>query len=282
MSGVSGPGKRAAVVDPNGQPRGAATRQTDSAMAGSQPWLPYLPGIAAIVMWEACAYLFFPEFLPRPSRVVLALPEVVTNPNFWGSVATTMLAIVEGIIIGLALGVPTGLLLGRVTPARWFGERYLHALNAMPVVAIIPLSTLWLGYSNNMRLAVTALSAFLPIAIQMIDGTRQLPTSYLEVARSFHAKRSQIWVGVAIPAAMPFLIGGLQLAAGRAMVTGITAEMVAAIQGLGFYVIFETRSFHHNQAFVGILVIAGFGIFLLWVIRKATARLVPWYRPAGE
>jgi NitT/TauT family transport system permease protein len=81
---------------------------------------------------------------------------------------------------------------------------------------------------------------------------------------------------------MPFLIGGLQLAAGRAMVTGITAEMVAAIQGLGFYVIFETRSFHHNQAFVGILVIAGFGIFLLWVIRKATARLVPWYRPAGE
>jgi ABC-type nitrate/sulfonate/bicarbonate transport system permease component len=251
-------------------------------MAGSRPWLPYLPGIAAIVMWEACAYLFFPEFLPRPSRVVLALPEVVTNPNFWGSVATTMLAIVEGIIIGLALGVPTGLLLGRVTPARWFGERYLHALNAMPVVAIIPLSTLWLGYSNNMRLAVTALSAFLPIAIQMIDGTRQLPTSYLEVARSFHAKRSQIWVGVAIPAAMPFLIGGLQLAAGRAMVTGITAEMVAAIQGLGFYVIFETRSFHHNQAFVGILVIAGFGIFLLWVIRKATARLVPWYRPAGE
>jgi ABC-type nitrate/sulfonate/bicarbonate transport system permease component len=133
-----------------------------------------------------------------------------------------------------------------------------------------------------MRLAVTALSAFLPIAIQMIDGTRQLPTSYLEVARSFHAKRSQIWVGVAIPAASckPPMRNGM--AAGRAMVTGITAEMVAAIQGLGFYVIFETRSFHHNQAFVGILVIAGFGIFLLWVIRKATARLVPWYRPAGE
>lgn len=256
--------------------------QPGTDVVGSRRWLPIIPGLVVIVLWEVCAIWFFPQFLPRPSRVVLAFPDVITNPTFWGSAFDSMLAIVEGIIIGVALGVPVGLLLGRSVPARWFSERYLHALNAMPVVAIIPLSTLWLGYSNNMRLAVTALSAFLPISIQMMDGTRKLPTTYLEVARSFHAKGSQIWAGVGIPAAMPFLIGGLQLAAGRAMVTGITSEMVAAIQGLGFYVIFETRSFHHNQAFVGVLVIASFGIFLFWVIRRATARLVPWYRPTVE
>jgi ABC-type nitrate/sulfonate/bicarbonate transport system permease component len=234
------------------------------------------------VVWEICSIWFFPEFLPRPTRVVLALPEVATNSAFWGSVASTLLAIIEGIIIGIILGVPVGLLLGRSAPARWFGARYLHALNAMPVVAIIPLSTLWLGYSNNMRLAVTAMSALLPISIQMMDGTQKLPTTYLEVARTFHAKRSQIWIGVAIPAAMPFLVSGVQLAAGRAMVTGITSEMVAAIQGLGFFVIFESRSFHHNQAFVGVLVIALFGVFLLWSIHRVTDLLVPWYRTHGE
>jgi ABC-type nitrate/sulfonate/bicarbonate transport system permease component len=260
--------------------RGSVARETTA--SGAAWWLPIIPGIAALVVWEVSANWFFPQFLPRPSRVFLALPEVATNPEFWGSVASSMLAIVEGIIIGIALGVPVGLFLGRTAPARWFSERYLHALNAMPVVAIIPLTTLWLGYSNNMRLAVTALSAFLPIAILMMEGTRELPTTYLEVARSFHAKRLQIWAGVAIPAAMPFLVGGIQLAAGRAMVTGITSEMVAAIQGLGFFVIFEARSFHHNQAFVGVLVIALSGILLLWVIRRATAFLVPWYGPTRE
>ena len=245
-------------------------------------WLPILPGLVGAALWEISAYLFFPEFLARPSRIIVAIPEVLTDPVFWGSAVDTTLAILEGIAIGLVLGVPVGLILGRYAPARWFSERYLHALNAMPVVAIIPLTTLWLGYSNNMRLFVTALSAFLPISIQMMDGSRKLPTEYLEPARSFLAKGTRIWTGVAIPASMPFLIAGVQMAAGRAMVTGITSEMVAAIQGLGFWVIFEVRSFHHNQAFVGVLFIAALGVTLFRVIRWATKRFVPWYRPAGE
>ena len=281
MSSGRGSGDGSRVLDLADE-KGRRLAVEDSGVGADGRWLPLIPGIAVVVVWEICAVLFFPQFLPRPSRVVLALSDVVTNPDFWGSVASTMLAIVEGIIIGIVLGAPVGLLLGRSVPARWFTERYLHALNAMPVVAIIPLSTLWLGYSNNMRLAVTALSAFLPISIQMMDGTRKVPTIYLEVARSFHAKRSDIWLGVAVPAAMPFLIGGVQLAAGRAMVTGITSEMIAAIQGLGFWVIFESRSFHHNPAFVGVLVIAAFGVLLLWVIRKATSVLVPWYGSSGQ
>jgi len=245
-------------------------------------WLPILPGLVGAALWEISAYLFFPEFLARPSRIIVAIPEVLTDPVFWGSAVDTTLAILEGIAIGLVLGVPVGLILGRYAPARWFSERYLHALNAMPVVAIIPLTTLWLGYSNNMRLFVTALSAFLPISIQMMDGTRKLPTEYLEPARSFLAKGTRIWTGVAIPASMPFLIAGVQMAAGRAMVTAITSEMVAAIQGLGFWVIFEVRSFHHNQAFVGVLFIAALGVSLFRVVRWATKRFVPWYRPASE
>lgn len=245
-------------------------------------WLPVLPGVIVAVLWEISAYLFFPEFLPRPSRIIAAIPEVLTDPVFWGSAADTTLALLEGMAIGLILGVPVGIILGRYAPARWFSERYLHALNAMPVVAIIPLTTLWLGYSNNMRIFVTALSAFLPISIQMMDGTRKLPTEYLDPARAFLAKGTKVWTGVAIPASMPFLIAGVQMAAGRAMVTGITSEMVAAIQGLGFWVIFEVRSFHHNQAFVGVLFIAALGITLFRVIRWSTKRFVPWYRPAGD
>lgn len=245
-------------------------------------WLPVLPGLIFAALWEISAYFFFPDFLARPSRIIVAIPEVMTNPEFWGSAADTTLALLEGMAIGLVLGVPVGIILGRYAPARWFSERYFHALNAMPVVAIIPLTTLWLGYSNNMRIFVTALSAFLPISIQMMDGTRKLPTEYLDPARAFLAKGTKIWTGVAIPASMPFLIAGVQMAAGRAMVTGITSEMVAAIQGLGFWVIFEVRSFHHDQAFVGVLFIAALGITLFRVIRWATKRFVPWYRPTGD
>jgi ABC-type nitrate/sulfonate/bicarbonate transport system permease component len=270
------------VTDPDTVASGDGSSAVDDAGPSERMrrWLPVLPGVVGVAVWEICAHWFFPNFLPRPSRVVTVIPEVLTNGEFYGSVAATLLAVVEGILVGVVLGVLAGLLLGRSQVARWFSERYLHALNAMPVVAIIPLTTLWLGYSNNMRLAVTVLSAFLPITIAVMDGTRSLPSNYLEVARSFHARRRDILFGVAIPSAMPFLVSGVQIAAGRAMVTGITSEMVAAIQGLGFFVIFEARSFHHDQAFVGVIVIALFGILLLAVMRRATSRLVPWYRPS--
>lgn len=242
-------------------------------------WLPVLPGIIFALLWEISAELFFPEFLPRPSRIIAAIPDVLTDPVFWASAGDTTLALLEGMLIGLILGVPVGIFLGRYAPARWFSERYLHALNAMPVVAIIPLTTLWLGYSNKMRIFVTALSAFLPITIQMMDGTRKLPTEYLEPARAFLAKGTKVWTGVAIPASMPFLIAGVQMAAGRAMVTGITSEMVAAIQGLGFWVIFEVRSFHHDRGFVGVLFIGALGVTIFRTIRWATKRFLPWYHP---
>lgn len=265
---------------------GSAERATGEAPEPRRWWLPVLPGVLVVALWEVCAHWFFPNFLPRPSRIVLAAPNFVTDPTlsseFFGSVAKTMLAVVEGIVIGVVLGVPAGLILGRNTVVRWFGERYVHALNAMPVVAIIPLSTLWLGYSNNMRLAVTALSAYLPITLNVMDGTKHLPSTYLDVARSFRAGRLRMWFDVAVPAATPYLISGVQIAAGRAMVTGITSEMIAAIQGLGFFVIFQARSFNHDEAFVGVLVIATFGILLLRVIKWATDRLVPWYRPDTE
>ena len=277
---MSAPGRSGSTIAES--PERARSLYAPRAGGRLDRWLPVLPGVIVAALWELSAYLFFPEFLARPSGIIAAIPEVMTNPVFWGSAADTTLALLEGMAIGLILGVPVGVFLGRYAPARWFSERYLHALNAMPVVAIIPLTTLWLGYSNNMRIFVTALSAFLPISIQMMDGTRKLPTEYLDPARAFLAKGTKVWTGVAIPASMPFLIAGVQMAAGRAMVTGITSEMVAAIQGLGFWVIFEVRSFHHNQAFVGVLFIAALGITLFRVIRWATKRFVPWYRPAGD
>lgn len=269
---------RAPVAEPSPAPPPAQRQPTPNSRYNR--WLPIFPALIVALVWEISANLFFPQFLPRPSRIVAAIPEVMTDPDFWGAAIDTTLAILEGIAIGLILGVPVGLILGRYAPARWFSERYLHALNAMPVVAIIPLTTLWLGYSNTMRIFVTALSAFLPITIQMMDGTRKLPTEYLDVARSFLARDRQVWTGVAIPASMPFLISGVQIATGRAMVTGITSEMVAAIQGLGFWVIFEVRSFHHDQGFVGVLFIAALGISLWRTVKWATTRFVPWYRPS--
>ncbi len=77
---------------------------------------------------------------------------------------------------------------------------------------------------------------------------------------------------------MPYLLAGVRLAACRTLIGAVVAEFYAAIPGLGFYILYNTRTFHHNEAFVAVAVLAGAGVIFEFALAKATLRLLPWYR----
>jgi ABC-type nitrate/sulfonate/bicarbonate transport system permease component len=83
---------------------------------------------------------------------------------------------------------------------------------------------------------------------------------------------------VILPASTPYLLAGLRLAAGRALIGAVVAEFFTTIPGLGFYILFQARTFHHNEAFVGVLVLAGAGVLFETLLRSATSYFLPWYR----
>jgi NitT/TauT family transport system permease protein len=244
-------------------------------------------GIVLLGLWEGLVTWLSPYYVTRPSGIAKVFWEVVSNRStpltqisgsFWFDVQTTVVAVFEGLAIGVTAGVIVGLAMGRLVDVEWALKYYIGALFALPTIAILPLMTLWFGYTNTARLWIVVLGAFLPVALNVYDGVRKLPVTYLEVARTFHARWWNEWFGIALPASLPYLLAGLRLAAGRALVAAVVAEYLLAIKGLGFFIRSDTQSLHENQAMVAVIMLALIGVAINFTIDLATRHFLPWFR----
>jgi ABC-type nitrate/sulfonate/bicarbonate transport system permease component len=233
--------------------------------------------LVILALWELVVRVWAPPFIARPTGVLLAIPGVVTSSEFLEAVAGTAVPIVQGLVIAIVLAILVGLAMGRVPWAEWALRMYVYALFALPMVALVPLMTMWLGYSNGTRLAIIIFAAFFPMALNVYDGARSVQKGYVEVAQSFRSSRRALWFGVVLPASMPYLLAGFRLASGRALVAAVVAEMLVALDGLGRFIQVGARSFRHDEAFVGVLALMLFGVGMLSAARWATAKFFPWY-----
>jgi ABC-type nitrate/sulfonate/bicarbonate transport system permease component len=146
------------------------------------------------------------------------------------------------------------------------------------MIAILPLVTLWFGYNADARLAVVIFAAFFSIAVNTSDGARSVPLEYLEVARSFRARQFSTLIDIVLPSSLPYLIAGMRLAAGRALVGAVVAEFFISIPGLGYYILFNSRTFKHNEAFVAVIALVVVGVSFEAVLNWVTRRYLPWAR----
>ena len=121
-------------------------------------------------------------------------------------------------------------------------------------------------------------AAIFAITMNVADGARAVPREYLEVARSFRSAKTRTLFDIVLPASTPYLLAGFRLAAGRALIGAVVAEFFLSIGGLGFYILYNSRSYHHNEAFVGVLLLAAFGVGFEVLVQWATRRFMPWYR----
>jgi ABC-type nitrate/sulfonate/bicarbonate transport system permease component len=253
--------------------------------AGSQRLLVRVAtGIALLALWELFVRWLAPPFVARPTTVARAIPHVLANhvppatPTFWGSAEATVVAAFEGLGIGLAAGVLVGLTMGRLRTADRLLRFYVSAFFAMPIIALVPVMTLWFGYTSTVRLAIVSLGAFLPVCLNVYDGTRSLPASYVEVAQSYHARWWNVWFGIALPASLPYLLAGFRLAVGRVLVGAVIAEYIVSLKGLGYFILYDGRTFHQPEMMVAVLFLALLGVSINAAADLATHRLLPWYR----
>jgi ABC-type nitrate/sulfonate/bicarbonate transport system permease component len=235
-------------------------------------------GIVLLALWEGLVTWLAPFYVARPSGVVKVLPHVLDSHAFWSATGVTLGAVAQGLVAGVVAGTLVGLTMGRLRDVDSFLRFYVNAFFALPTIAVLPLMTLWFGYTGRARLAIVVLGAFLPVALNVYDGVRRLPTAYVEVAQTYHARWWRLWFGIALPSALPYLLAGLRLAAGRALVAAVVAEYLLAINGLGYYILFNSRAFHQNEATVGVLMLALIGVTINGGLDAATRRFLPWYR----
>jgi ABC-type nitrate/sulfonate/bicarbonate transport system permease component len=248
------------------------------ALVGADALIRILAGCAILVVWEVVVRLFAPPFVAKPSQIVLVFPAVITSAELWSNASATLRAVFEGLAIACVAGTAFGLAIGRIRWVDRFFEIYVSGFFAMPMVAILPLISLWFGYTGQARLATVVFAAFFSIVVNVADGARAVPVEFIEVSRAFRGSPFSRILDVILPSSVPYLLAGLRLAAGRALIGAVVAEFFTAIPGLGYYIVFQARTFHHNEAFIAVIVLATSGVLFEMALRQATVRFLPWYR----
>lgn len=266
------------------RPAGTARSGADSRarrLLGSTS-LKVAAGIVLLAIWQFGVMLFAPSYIATPIDTLARIPAVLAAPDFGADVASTLLSVVEGLAIAVVVGTVVGLMMGRLPDLNRALGMYVGTFYAMPLIAVVPLLTVWFGYTPTARLAMVVLEAVLPIIYNVAEGARLVPTTFLDVTRIHHAAWWRVWGGVVLPNALPYILAGLDLAIGRALIGAVVAEFVTAIPGLGYYLLFNVRSFHENEAMVALLVLVAFALVLRALVNLAISRGFRWYRPAQE
>jgi ABC-type nitrate/sulfonate/bicarbonate transport system permease component len=235
-------------------------------------------GFALLLLWEGIVRALAPAYVAKPTGIAAVFIRVVSDADFLAAAWATLSSVFAGLAIAIVLGTVVGLAMGRVSIVEQGLRYYVNSLFATPMIAILPLVTLWFGYNADARLAVVVFACFFSIAINVSDGARSVPVSYLEVARSFRARPLTTLLDIVLPSSLPYLIAGLRLAAGRALVAAVVAEFFISIPGLGYFILFNSRTFRHNEAFVAVIALVVVGVSLEALLNWLARRYLPWAR----
>jgi ABC-type nitrate/sulfonate/bicarbonate transport system permease component len=237
-----------------------------------------IAGVVILVLWEAVVRAFAPAFVATPSGIAVAIPHVITSLPFLRATGLTLWSVAEGLAIAVVFGTVIGLVMGRSQIGDRMLRHYVNAFNSMPMIVVLPVFSLWFGYTGAARLATVVFAAIFSVIVSVSDGAQAVPREYLEVGHSFRSGRVRMLFEIVLPAATPYFLAGLRLAAGRALIGAVVAEFFTAIDGLGYFILFNSRTFHHNEAFVAVIFLAGFGVGFDALVNASTRRFLPWYR----
>jgi ABC-type nitrate/sulfonate/bicarbonate transport system permease component len=223
-----------------------------------------------------------PIFLSSPSAIAVTFYRVfVVTGEIWKDVRVSALEYVLGFLLATAVGVPLGLAAGWYRRFSFGIEPFLSALNATPQVAFLPLIIMWAGIGLWSKVVVIFLLAVLPISVNAVSGVRTIDARLLRVARSFGSSEWRMFATIILPSSVPFLLTGLRLGVGRAMIGIVVGELYAATAGIGFMMNMAGASFQTDKVFVGVIIIAVAGLALVEVIRRVERRVEVWRPRVG-
>jgi ABC-type nitrate/sulfonate/bicarbonate transport system permease component len=238
---------------------------------------PIVAGAFLLAVWEIYVRARLPDFVATPIGIVMAIPSTVASAAFWSDTAASLGSIMEGVGIGTVAGILVGVAMGRLRELNWFLSTYIRALYALPLIALVPLVIIWVGYQPAARLTIVVISAFLPVAVTTADGTRAIPKDYLDVGQMFGAKTHHVWFGIALPTALPHIMTGIELGFARGITNAIAVEVLASVKGMGMSVFEKSAQLNENASLVYVLALAIFAVGVRTLMIRSRQRLAPWY-----
>lgn len=240
-------------------------------------WTLRLSSVAAIlVAWQIYGGSINPILLSDPSAVAVAFVDMVRDGTLGHALASSLEVLGLGYLFGSVAGVIIGLAAGRSEAVAALIDIPVNALYAVPAVALVPVIVLWFGFAVTTKTVVVFIFVIFPVLINTTRGVREVDPELVEVARSFCSSERRMWFDLILPSALPFIVTGLRLAIGRALIGVIVAEFYTSLSGLGDLITTSASNFQTARMFVPIVVIALLGVFFTALLELAERRLVQW------
>ena len=215
-------------------------------------------------------------YFPGPSGVLLSL--VNDGAVLFDSTWHSLLLLLGGYSLGVAVGLISGICIGWFPHARYWGMPILKIVGPIPATAWIPLAMVLSPSAMFSAIGLIALAVWFPVTMLTASGISNTRASYLDVARTLGAGRVYLIFNVAIPAALPSIFIGLFMGLGASFLTLVVAETVGVKSGLGWYVSWAQGWAEYGKVYAALLIMAAFFSTIMTALFKVRDRVLAWQK----
>jgi sulfonate transport system permease protein len=268
---------------------GLARERGTPAQGGGRLRIPRFYRLASpvllLVIWQLTNVLSLisPKKLPPPTRVVsTAVDLITTNTAAYGTLQHALLASLERMAIGFALGASFAVALAIVAGLSRIGEDLvdpiMQMLRTLPLFGLIPVFIVWFGIGQLPKVLLIALGAAIPLYLNTFAGIRSVDGKLGELGQVLGLRRRELLRDIVLPGALPLTLVGLRQSLGVAWLSLVVAEQLNTNAGLGFMINQATQFLQNDVIFVALLVYTILGLLTDWLVRLLERRTLRWRR----
>ena len=232
--------------------------------------------IIFFLVWEIYGRQINPIFISYPTEIFGDLIKILFSHEFFNNLGKSLFNLFLGFSLSLIIGIPLGILIGRIKLVEDILDPFVNALYSIPRIVFIPLLILWFGLGITSKVALIVLLAVFPVLINSYSGVKNVNKNLIDLGKSFHANEKRILLSIIFPASLPFIFAGIRLGVGMAIIGMILGEMFTSLTGLGSLLIIYSNRFQTAKVFAIIIILSIIGISLTWFVKHLERKIVFW------
>ena len=247
--------------------------------AGVEKMLSLLCFLLIIGLWCGLSYSgrVSEIFLPSPTAVLGRIVKMIREGTLWTDCGASISRVMIGWLWSVVAALPIGMLMANSRKFSAFIQPIIEFARYLPIVALVPLTLLYLGIGESQKYTIIFLGTFFQLVLMVCDTVSGVDRTMINAARTLGASKWQVYKEVILPAALPGLMDDLRLTIGWAWTYLVVAEMVAASSGLGYMILKSQRYLATDTIFAGLILIGLIGLITDWLFRLLTKIVAPWY-----
>jgi NitT/TauT family transport system permease protein len=235
-----------------------------------------VPAVVFFLGWQIWANRRDSILIPNATETIAALWTLVRSGEVWDAFWISNQALIAGYLATVVVGIPIGLLMGRVHAFEKVADVWLNALVVAPMAMLMPIIIMSVGFDLRARALVVFLFAVPMVIVNTRAGVREVPTDLIEMARLFGANERKVWQKILLHGASPAIWTGLRIGLGRAITGMVLGELLLVAVGIGRLMQLYKGQFEPENTYALVVMVVAESLVLMAVVRRIERRLVPW------